>query len=477
MNIRDLGNLPNNVQQGLRSRSLIARKMATAVREHIGQPGNALRQNNQLAANLAVENEYDNNCKARFKATTDQGEEVRLSVDKFRNDYTLKYSAPSEKFPDKNINELLTNKGTRAGQPMHYMYYKNPDPRVRENLSFAMTANHNFNHTRVVNLSGVNAAFNIEDPRNYIPLPALESNFPFKSRTTFVPSNKANNYINNVLNFEAMDAVDIDTYIDNDLMEEFVNSINDNSPQKEKDFKAQYEIIRCLQENKDQIFDGPVELASRACREKPHDADANLLRDLSVNGDRVEVHTQGDGDTYNVEFYDTEGKIKMAGSLTMLKDDRGFPLKEDKEGNIYDIIHDAYYLERHPEDKMCFDIDLQLYHDGIEQPALSFNRQVVTLENGKKVHRMTISTYDRNGDIINQVEASMPKYSEKWLKGRMCKVAHNTFKTDLKQAQGNFMGDMLNHSDLPQEMDIENRPELNFFHNLPRAIGLRHRLN
>lgn len=93
------------------------------------------------------------------------------------------------------------------------------------------------------------------------------------------------------------------------------------------------------------------------------------------------------------------------------------------------------------------------YSDGTSK-LFDFERKI-NLEDKKHRHHISISLQDKKGKVVNQTEAKSPKYSENWLKQRMCKIVHNTYKSDLKEAKDKFEYDMFHLEDLPQELRIE----------------------
>ena len=100
------------------------------------------------------------------------------------------------------------------------------------------------------------------------------------------------------------------------------------------------------------------------------------------------------------------------------------PLKEDEEGKIL-YKNDANY--NNLQNKLCFDMQLTTYHQDTGTRSCDFER-TINLNDRKHRHNMSLSSYDRNGEMVRNEEISSLYY----LKTRFPKVFYNTYKSDLK---------------------------------------------
>ena len=212
--------------------------------------------------------------------------------------------------------------------------------------------------------------------------------------------------------------------ISDQLMADFVEQIDENSPLKQRDFKEQYNYIKYFEKHKNEVFDNPVSLATQAYLELKEDTLEGQRRiiDISDSGERIEVQKQGD--VFNIDFYNEDNKLSMQGEFTILKDAQGAPLKEDEEGKIL-YKNDANY--NNLQNKLCFDMQLTTYHQDTGTRSCDFER-TINLNDRKHRHNMSLSSYDRNGEMVRNEEISSLYY----LKTRFPKVFYNTYKSDLK---------------------------------------------
>ncbi len=212
--------------------------------------------------------------------------------------------------------------------------------------------------------------------------------------------------------------------ISDQLMADFVESIDENSSLKQQEFKTQYNKIKYFEKHKNEVFDNPVSLATQAYLELKEDTLEGQRRiiDISDSGERIEVQKQGD--VFNIDFYNEDNKLSMQGEFTILKDAQGAPLKEDEEGKIL-YKNDANY--NNLQNKLCFDMQLTTYHQDTGTRSCDFER-TINLNDRKHRHNMSLSSYDRNGEMVRNEEISSLYY----LKTRFPKVFYNTYKSDLK---------------------------------------------
>ena len=284
-----------------------------------------------------------------------------------------------------------------------------------------------------------------------IPLPALKTENG-ETKTTFIPL--ATSDLNHEIPLEhlVVSQINVDRIVvDKSIaskMYDLANTINDNSPEKAKEFKKQFNMIDFFQNNKDEVFNKPVELATKAydeLKDKPDTPIGTLeIMDLpeTVDGERIEFARQGD--VFNIDFYNKDNQLSMQGTFKILKDENGVPLKENNDGKILNQNDENY---NDPQNKLCFNMQVLTYHEGIDQILSKFERNI-NLSDAKHRHNIKMSRYDRNGAFVRAEEASTPLYSKKCLLKRMCKVYYNVYKSDLKEAKANFEHDMLNPNDL-----------------------------
>ena len=214
--------------------------------------------------------------------------------------------------------------------------------------------------------------------------------------------------------------------ISDQLMADFVESIDENSSLKQQEFKTQYNKIKYFEKHKNEVFDNPVSLATKAYSELQEDTleGQSIIID-SDSGERMEVQKQGD--VFNIDFYNEDNKLSMQGEFTILKDAQGVPLKEDEDGKILDQ-NDANY---DTQNNLCFNMKLTTYHQDTGKRSCDFER-TVDLDDRKHRQNMSLSNYDRNEEMVRNEEISMPYYSSNKLKARFPKVFYNTYKSDLK---------------------------------------------
>ena len=290
-----------------------------------------------------------------------------------------------------------------------------------------------------------------------IPLPALKTENG-ETKTTFIPLDKS--LLSHEMPLEPLfdsqidvDNIDVDESFESQMYV-LANTIKDNSSEKAQEFKKQFNMIDFFQNNKDEVFNKPVELATKAYDElkgKPDTPIGTLeIMDLSesVDGERIEFARQGN--VFNITSYDKNNEKSMCGQFEILKDENGVPLKENNDGKILNQNDENY---DDPQNKLCFNMQVLTYHEGIDLKSFEFERNI-NLSDAKHRQNIKMSRYDRNGAFVREEEASTPLHSKKCLLKRMCKVYYNVYKSDLKEAKANFEHDMLNPDDLDPNLKI-----------------------
>ena len=227
--------------------------------------------------------------------------------------------------------------------------------------------------------------------------------------------------------------------ISDQLMADFVEQIDENSPLKQRDFKEQYNYIKYFEKHKNEVFDNPVSLATEAYSAYLELQEDTFIIDSEV-GERMEVQKQGD--VFNIDFYNKDNKLSMQGEFTILKDAQGVPLKEDEDGKILDQ-NDANY---NTQDKLCFDMKFTTYHEDTETRALDFERNI-NLDDREHEKNISFSCYDKEGEIIRNEEISLP-YALNKLKARFSKVFYNIYKSDLKDLNEELTSKRLHPDDI-----------------------------
>ena len=467
----NLGILQNRIQQGLQSKSQTAKKMATALNSNLQAK---IAHKAQLEQDLAALKDDDGlislhavpagDHRYLYEAMTDDGKPVSFSSGINESKYYFSYNAPSEKFPNKNIDQTFIKPGYYYGGKMHNpynMYYYNKNPYLNMyycNRNSGLFDNETEGLRMVSNEDNSKSMVSKTFDSSYmgflnsqIPLPALKTENG-ETKTTFISLGNSDCYLEPSLKsvFDSqinVENIDVDESIAS-KMYDLANTINDNSLEKAKEFKKQFNMIDFFQNNKDEVFNKPVELATKAydeLKDKPDTPIGTLeIMDLpeTVDGERIEFARQGD--VFNINFYNEDNKLSMKGTFKILKDENGVPLKEDEDGKIVNQNDENY---NNPQNKLCFNMKLSTYHQDLGVKSFDFERNI-NLFDAKHRQNIEMSRYDRNGAFVREEEASSPKYSENWLKRRICKVWHNTYKTDLKEAKANFEHDMLNPNDL-----------------------------
>ncbi len=450
----NLGILQNRIQQGLQSKSQTAKKMATALNSNLQakiahkaqleQDLDALTNDDGLVSIHAVpagDHRYI------YDAMTDDGKPVTFSSGINWSQYYFNYKAPSEKFQNKNIEQSFMKPGYYRGEEMQNpylnIYYEDRNLGLFniEPKGLRMVSNEDNSKSMVSKTFGDRYMGFLN---SQIPLPALKTENG-ETKTTFIPLD--NSHLYHEIPLEPLFASQVDVENNSSVMQNmirFVNNVDDNSPAKEKEFKKQFNMIDFFQDNKYEVFNKPVELATQAYNLIQNDTpvDHKEIIDLNDEGERLEVQKQGD--VFNINFYNEDNKLSMKGTFKILKDENGVPLKEDEDGKIVNQNDENY---NNPQNKLCFNMKLSTYHQDLGVKSFDFERNI-NLYDAKHRQNIKMSRYDRNGAFVREEEASSPKYSENWLKRRICKVWHNTYKTDLKEAKANFEHDMLNPNDL-----------------------------
>ena len=435
-----LGKLPSQPQKGLQSKSLTAKKMVTAL--------NAYARTNKITHKAKAQfiiPDLLRPLENLYQAMTDDGKTVDFdNCQEFFS--SLRYKAPSEKFPNKNIEQFFS-KSIYIQNPYFNMCYwdRNRDKTYNENLRMVS------NEDNSVSIVSKTFDDNYINRNSQIPVPALKTENG-ETKTTFIPLGNLDWHPGTSLEavFDSqinVENIDVDESIAS-KMYDLANTINDNSPEKAKEFKKQFNMIDFFQNNKDEVFNKPVELATKAydeLKDKPDTPTGMLeIMDLpeSVDGERIEFARQRN--VFNITSYDKNNEKSMCGQFEILKDENGVPLKENNDGKILNQNDENY---DDPQNKLCFNMQVLTYHEGIEQILSKFERNI-NLSDAKHRQNIKMSRYDRNGAVVREEEASTPLYSKKCLLKRMCKVYHNVYKSDLKEAKANFEHDMLNPDDL-----------------------------
>ena len=427
--------LPSSILPNLKSKSSIAKRAATALNE-----------------NVRTKITH----KANYKAKIDDGKTVGFHRgDSYSHNY-FDYNAPSEKVPNKNIKQTFVKPG----------YYSDGE---KKNNSYLTMTYYNYNdnndisglgteNVRMVSnednsVSVVSKVYSslYDDYHMRIPVPALKTKNG-ETKTTFIPFELSRSYEETPLEYiDSPYDTDVSSNFDSfttKLMYNFVNRINDKFPEKAKEFKKQFNMIDYFLDNKDEVFNKPVELVTKIYDELKDEPDTPIGTSEivefpeTVDGERIEIAKQGN--IFNITSYDKNNEKSMQGTFEILKDENGVPLKENEDGKILNQNDENY---DDPQNKLCFNMEVLTYHEGIDQILSKFERNI-NLSDAKHRQNIKMSRYDRNGAVVREEEASTPLYSKKCLLKRMCKVYHNVYKSDLKEAKANFEHDMLNPDDL-----------------------------
>ena len=440
----NLGILQNRIQQGLQSKSQTAKKMATAINANVQA---------KIAHKAQLEQDGDalEDPRYIYEAIRGDGKTISFSCGINWSQYYFNYIAPSEKFPNKNIDQRFIKPkyyyhGEEMQNPYLGMYYYNRDSLLHNGLK--MVSNED-NSKSMVSKTFDRSYVKFLDSQ--IPLPALKTENG-ETKTTFIPNGNSDCYheasLKSVFDSQInVENIDVDESIAS-KMYDLANTINDTSPEKAQEFKKQFNMIDFFQNNKDEVFNKPVELATKAYDElkgKPDTPIGTLeIMDLSesVDGERIEFARQGN--VFNITSYDKNNEKSMCGQFEILKDENGVPLKENNDGKILNQNDENY---DDPQNKLCFNMQVLTYHEGIDQILSKFERNI-NLSDAKHRQNIKMSRYDRNGAFVREEEASTPLHSKKCLLKRMCKVYYNVYKSDLKEAKANFEHDMLNPDDL-----------------------------
>ena len=278
--------------------------------------------------------------------------------------------------------------------------------------------------------------------RQGIPYPALFNNngnvqtiYKYDNNNTFSFRNLEEQELHDGVIGQNVNPSDIS----DQLMADFVEQIDKNSPLKQRDFKEQYNYIKYFE--RCEVCDGPVSLATEAYSAYLKLQEDTFIIDSEV-GERMEVQKQGD--VFNIDFYNKDNKLSMQGEFTILKDAQGVPLKEDEDGKILDQ-NNANYNNR--QNKLCFNMKLTTYHEDTGKRSCDFER-TVDLDDRKHRQNMSLSNYDRNEEMVRNEEISMPYYSSNKLKARFPKVFYNTYKSDLKDLNEELTSKRLHPDDI-----------------------------
>ena len=445
MNINNIPKLPNNILPNLRSKSSIAKRAATALNENV-RTQITHKDKDQLKEDLYDLDLYP------YQAMTDDGKTVTFSRGFSSTYYYFDYNAPSEKVPNKNIKQSFMKPGYYHGEKvqnpylnMHYKDNKNSDSGGMETVRLRMVSNED-NSVSIVSKT-FDSVF-MELYNSQIPLPALKTENG-ETKTTFIPLDKS--LLSHEMPLEPLfdsqidvDNIDVDESFESQMYV-LANTIKDNSSEKAQEFKKQFNMIDFFQNNKDEVFNKPIELATVAHTELEDietTGEHKEIIDINDKGERLEVQKQGD--VFNIDFYNKDNQLSMQGTFKILKDKNGVPLKENNDGKIFKPGEEGYANE---DNKLCFDMKLETYHQNLRIKSFDFERNI-NLSDAKHRQNIKMSRYDRNGAFVREEEASTPLHSKKCLLKRMCKVYHNVYKSDLKEAKANFEHDMLNPDDL-----------------------------
>lgn len=231
-------------------------------------------------------------------------------------------------------------------------------------------------------------------------------------------------------------------------------------------YAKQYKMINKFMDKKAQVFDSPVELATKAyekMKNEPYNSQGDI--DITAQGERMYVLKkqieQDDGgikrDAFDIILYDEENQMAMSGTFTVVRDENGKPLKEAEDGKILKFGDPNY----NDTQKLCFDISLSTYFPDTEteQKELYFQRYVC-VQNGKYKHTMKLDEYDKKGDCDVSTEVkrkeAFSRYSKDWLDKRYPKVYHNVTKHDLKAAKSTLLRMRLNPADVGLPFDEQN---------------------
>ncbi len=271
----------------------------------------------------------------------------------------------------------------------------------------------------------------------------------YNSKGKLVNSDDANyNNPNNVLNYDWKGSIH---GLRKFMGQEYVKQGRENL-KAIKTIEKQYEVIKKFEDCREKVFDKPVELATEAYKQIQNDTPDGQIEiiDLNDEGERLEVQKQGD--VFNINFYNEDNKLSMQGMFTLLRDGKGNPLKENKEGKIFKPGEEGYANE---DNKLCFDIDYTMYYSDLDnkKPELEFSRKI-NLNEKKQRHTMSAKQFDRKGEPLPNSDSTfnftLPKYSKDWAKGRLCKMHYETSKKDLKEIKADFEHNML----CPQDLNL-----------------------
>ena len=210
--------------------------------------------------------------------------------------------------------------------------------------------------------------------------------------------------------------------------------------------EKQYEAISMFQSCKKEVFDIPVEIATKAYEDPESDRN-QFLNQIYIPELKCFYSLNKRNDkTYRIAAYNEYREQTMLGYFTILKDDQNKPLKENKEGKIFKFGEPGY---DNKDNKLCFNISLEILNPNTRDKIYVFTRDIVN-SGEKKVHSLSIEQFGENNKLLKSAEATVNKYSEDWPKGRLLKMAFETSKKDLKEIKADFEHNML----CPQDLNL-----------------------
>ena len=460
--------LPNNILPNLRSKSSIAKRMVTALKQDANQ--------NEVYEYLAKPTSNVRNVYFSLENNRNRNEN--------ENENSFFYDAPSEKTDSSMCQYFNPVEGEPSFLILDYF------SRIKIGDIGGMTQFRADNDFKMQGYNTSNAIIykNIEIPDervqakiNFIPKPVLTSKNG-EIKTTYVPSYILKHYLININQFSRYynSGFRLDSIMDKDKaqkeeknysLDELKKTVSDmikklDNVKKENiqivedrnkvfalkrtftELEKQIDDVEKFQTLRPEVFNMPVELATKAYNELKGKSDTPIgmleIMDLpeTADGERIEFARQGN--VFNITSYDKNNEKSMCGQFEILKDVDGVPLKENNDGKILNQNDENY---DDSQNKLCFNMQILTYHEGINQISCKFER-IVNLDDKKQRHQMFIQTFDRYGKKVRNQEFTLPKYSENWLNGRLRKAAHLTSKHELKEMKANFEYDMINPEDI-----------------------------
>ena len=384
-----------------------------------------------------------------------------VKLDRFLNQY---YEAPSENHTNGNISQSIYDNDIYLQNNMLGVKYMSLNYSSNDAKMVCDPQN-----TKSIVYNNPNSIYYPPNRAEYIPVPPIlniREGIPMPvlktengvSKTTYLMCED-----NPMKPYGGLDifknGFNLQQVIENSSLEELKNKVvalPTLSQETINNIEGQYKAITKFEDCREKVFDKPVELATEAYKQIQNngtpDGQTEIIN-LNDEGERLEVQKQGN--VFNIAFYNEDNQLSMQGMFTLLRDGKGNPLKENKEGKIFKPGEEGYANE---DNKLCFDIDYTMYYSDLDnkKPELKFSRKI-NLNDKKKRHTMSAKQFDRKGEPLPNSDSTfnftLPKYTTDWLKGNLCKIAYKTSKHDLKGKKADFENDMLYPEDLEAKLN------------------------